>query len=351
MSGSPVRVAAYMLLIAASPIHSQPSSSKSVAVLPPARLTSYTKDPAAKKKVQTSVDDFVLWVDDTKWRQNATEPEGGLTFANVTKGGFLVKAIVEDTGAPLSRLRELALTNFKKKGEKVKVVSEEKRIVNGRPVLALQVVATVSGLPVKYFGYYYGGSSGSIQLIGMMLGAAITNDNLEELTKFLNGLEVSDEDLPATGILYSGLVSVTRSISVKYDSEKWESDESHDGDDDVKFTFKPSSGDDDDKIGVAALGDRTEVPIDALPKFVLSNFRETDPKAKIVSKKRCRVNGTTVWFLKITMTSDDEAGTVYCYCYSGKAGTVQVYGIVATSLLHKYEKDLMEFLNGLLISE
>jgi hypothetical protein len=49
--------------------------------------------------------------------------------------------------------------------------------------------------------------------------------------------------------------------------------------------------------------------------------------------------------------SDAYRGIIFGYYYSGKAGTVQVYTVTETSLLPKYEKDFMDFLNGLLVSE
>ncbi len=345
------RVAVCVLVLAVAPAHSQQAPDNSAALAASSRLPSYTKDPTAKKRIETSVGDFALWVDEAKWKQDKAESDGVLEFSNVSRGGVGVKVIVEDTGVPLGRLRDLVLANFRSAAEKIKVTFEEKRIVNGRRVLALQVAATVKGLPAKYWGYYYGGSSGTIQVMGWMIGTAARNEDIEELTRFLNGLEISDEDLPATGILFPGLLSLNASTTIKYDAKKWEQDETNDDSHNARFTFKPASGDDDDKVGVIVLADRTELPDNALPKFVLSNFRDSDPKAKIVYKKRSRINGARLWYLKITMVAEDETGIVFSYCLTGKAGTVQVYGIVETKLLPKYEKDLMEFLNGLLVSD
>jgi hypothetical protein len=332
-------------------VHSEGASRRSSDLAPSSRLPSYVKDPAAKKRVETSVGDFAFWVDEAKWKQHKPQSDGVLEFSHVSKGGLGVKVIAEDTSVPMSRLRDLVIANFRRAAEKVKVTFEDKRTVNGRHVLALQVSATIKGIPAKYWGYYYGGSSGTIQAIGWMVGTAITNDNVEELTTFLNGIEISDEDLSPTGVLFPGLLSLNSSISIMYDPQKWKQDHSSDDTDDGRFTFKPSSGEDDDEIGVLVLADRTELPDDALPKFVLSNFRDSDPNARIIQKKRRRMNGAKLWFLKITVTVDKETATIFSYCYSGKAGTIQVHGIVEASLLHKYEKDLMEFLNGLLVSE
>jgi len=352
------RLSAAILLLTGPWAYSQQAPKQPTDAAFSTQLRSYTKSPSAKKRIEASVGDFALWVDETKWTQDKVDTAGVLEFSNVNKGGLGVRIITEDNGVPLDRLREFVLANFKRASNKAKITLEEKRLVNGRQVLALQIAATVKGIPVAYFGYYYGGSSGTIQVIGFMIGAAISPDSIEDLTQFLNGLEISDEDLPPTGILFPGLLRFNSAITIKYDPEKWELQE--DATDPGRFTIKSSSGDDDDGAGVVMM-DRTVLPIDLLPRFVLANLQTVDAKAKVMSKNIRRVNGAKGWFLKIAFEGDDSGPgkpvgakirwIVFCYCYSGKVGTVQIQMVAKASSLPKHEKDLMEFLNGLLVSE
>lgn len=337
------RIAAAILLLTAPLAHSQQAPTKLTGVAPSSQLRSYTKSPSAKKRIETSVGDFALWVDEAKWKQDKSDTAGVLEFSNLN-GGVIVKVIAEDTGIATEGLRELVLTNARNAAPNAKITFEENRIVNGRQVLALQMAATVKGIPVKYFGYYHGGTSGTVQVIGVLVGSAFSDNNIEGVTEFLNGLEISDEDLPPTGILYPGLLRFNSKISVKYDPNKWDQQEvGPDDPEDLHFA------DDDAKAEIVA--ENISIPMDAFPKFVLSNAQDVDQHAKLISKKICRVNGVKVWFLKLTYQENTTPTIAFAYCYSGKAGTVQVVMSVEKSLLSKYEKDFMEFLNGLLVSE
>jgi hypothetical protein len=308
-------------------------------------LRSFTKSSSATKRVEALAGHFAVWVDESKWKQDKVDTAGVLEFSSVNIVGMGVKVIAEDTGVPTDRLRELVLANMKNAAPDAKIKFEEKRIVNGQPVLALKIAETLKGIPVTCFGYYYSGSSSTIQVMGYMIGSA-TRD-IEELTDFLNGLEISDEHLPSTGMVSSGLLRFN-SITVKFDPAKWEWEET---DDPGKFTFTNSNSGSDD-VGAMVLVERaSSITIDALAKFAVSEFQNLDPKARIIYRKKCRVNGAKVWYLKIAAEVDKTPVMIFGYCYAGKAGTAQVYTIAKKSELPEYEKDCMEFLNGLVISE
>jgi len=332
------RIAAAVLLLTAQLAHSQPKS----------QLRPYTKSLSATTRIETSVDEFVLWVDKTKWIQYKTGTDGVLEFSNLKSGNIGIKVIPESVS--VANLRDAVLTNFKNTAPNAKITVEQQRIVNGRQILALQIVATIGGLPVKYLVYCHTGSSGTIQVVGWMVGSAI-RDNSEDITEFLNGLEIADDDA-------SGILKVNSAVTVMYDPKKWKEQDCDHPESDVptssySCTFKPSSGDDDEKVGVVVVTSRMVLPVDYWSKQLLSSLGEVadDAKSKILLKKTLRINGVKVSLVKLTLSGDGESYTVFCYFYSGKAGCVMAMSLVEVSLLSKYEKDLMDFLNGLLISE
>jgi hypothetical protein len=354
------RIATALFLMWVQTAHSQHNQQQPLRISSSNKY-SYTRSPSATQRIETSVDDFVLWVDEKKWRQKevATDPlaaspppVGVLEFINIKTGGLVVKVITENQGIPVYVLRERVLANAKQVDAKAKIISTEQRIVNGRQVLALQMAVTPHGLPTQVLGYYYGGSAGTIQVTGVMIGSAIDSDSVEELTEFLNGLEISDEELPSTGILFPGLFRFNSAITIRYDPKKWKLETTPpEMVDDATLVFKSSSGDDGD-VGIVVAVNRVELPMDTMHKLFLFGLHKTSTKVRIISNKTISINGFGVRFCKTTFTTEDNTpGIMLSYEYSGKAGSVTVYGGAATRVFPKYEKDVMDFLNGLLISE
>jgi hypothetical protein len=306
------------------------------------QLGPYTKSPSATKRIQTSVGDFGLWVDEAKWKQdqdNVNTP-GELHFSNVNGEAWAI-VITDRFGVPNDGLREVALINAKRVDPNARITFEENRIVNGRQVLALQMAFTTKGVPLRYVGYYHGGTSGSIQVIAFTREPALTY-NIEDLTEFLNGLEFSDQDLPAAA--NSGLVSFNSKMSVKYDPKKWKPLPSNEP---GTFTFIYSMGD----ACAIVIAEPVIIPPDELTKIALSNAQSEDPNAKVVFKERRTVNGQDVWFMKMESEVSKVPLTFLGYYLSNDAGTVQLVTFSNRTMIGKYEKDFMEFLNGLSGSE
>ena len=123
-------------------------------------------------------------------------------------------------GAPTPVLRDRFVNIYPNS----RITFEEKRTVNGRQVLATEMSITKEGARYRFFGYYHGGSSGGIAVIGYT-AEALFSKNIREVTEFLNGLEMSDHELPASAnrdVLPSpGLLLVNSRVSIKYGPKKW----------------------------------------------------------------------------------------------------------------------------------
>lgn len=63
------------------------------------------------------------------------------------------------------------------------------RTVNGKTVMVLVIEGSVKGIPITYYGYYYGDKDGAIQVVGST-GQGLFAKYEAEFTKFLNGLEI-----------------------------------------------------------------------------------------------------------------------------------------------------------------
>jgi S1-C subfamily serine protease len=149
------------------------------------------KSPSATKKIKAQAEEFSVWIDPKIWTvkpsSDPSKPER-VYFEHQSKGLFAFMIAEALTVTPAD-LEKFVLQDFKNKASNVSVVARETRVVNGKKVLALTVDATVDGVAVRYLGYYYTGSAGTVQLLSWA-SKSIFDSNLTRLENFLNGLEV-----------------------------------------------------------------------------------------------------------------------------------------------------------------
>ena len=189
----------------------------------------HVKRPSATKRIQTPFGKFVVWVDELKWKPAKADEPGVLVFDETSGAGYS-KIITERIGIPTDSLKAIVLANMRTVDSNAKITLEETRMVNGKKVLVLQYDATYQQVPFRFYGYFHGGSSGTIQVI-TWTSLSLFDSNIARLTDFLDGLEIMDEDLPAssqpslapnTSVPSSdGLLDFNAGkMSVKYDPKK-----------------------------------------------------------------------------------------------------------------------------------
>lgn len=149
------------------------------------------------KKVDSSTavfkpkgDKFQVWYDPSKWHMKKAADSDKPTFEH-KDGDVYAMVLAERFSMSLEALRDLAINNAQNVAPDTKVTYEEERLVNGRKVLCLKIDGTIAGVQFTYYGYYYAGKGGIIQLI------TYTSQNLideyqGEMTNFLNGLIIND---------------------------------------------------------------------------------------------------------------------------------------------------------------
>ena len=131
---------------------------------------------------------FGIWYDDSKWIMEPKSEHGTAEF-KLKRGDAYVIVLIEELNVPLATLREVALENAKAAAPDVKVIFEETRTVNKKDVLCMKFEGTVKGISLTYYGYYYGGKQGSIQLL-TFTGRDLFQKYEKDMTDFLNGLEI-----------------------------------------------------------------------------------------------------------------------------------------------------------------
>jgi len=301
----------------------------------------YTRTAAATKQMKAPFGDFAIWYDPAKWQVKKSDSAGELRFESANGEGY-AKVFTEEKGVPTELLTKVALTNARQADPNAKLTAQEYRKVNGREVLMLQMEATIHEDPVHFYGYYYGGFSGTIQVVTMTRQSDFAK-NVADLTDFLNGLVISDEPLmdPPSDASSKGPVVVPLNdgkASIQYDGKKWRQA----SDDNGNFGFALLRRD-----GYAIIiSEPTAVSLDTLPDLALKNAKAADPDARMISREKRSVNGVDVWFVKLEATAKGVPFSYCDYLYSGKAGTIQLFTFTEQDLIGVNEPDFLEFLNS-----
>jgi hypothetical protein len=123
-----------------------------------------------------------------RWKETRSAEQGQHSFQHANGAGFAV-VVAEPIEIPSDQLRERALANMRRTASEVQVVDEQVRHVNGTNVLALLADVTINGVPYTYFCYYYGGPSGTVQLV-TYTDRAKYEEYRPQFEEFLNGFRV-----------------------------------------------------------------------------------------------------------------------------------------------------------------
>jgi hypothetical protein len=296
----------------------------------------FEKSATATLKITAPHGQFAVWIDPRRWRQTKGD-EGKISLEATNGKGY---ALVISDAIPISKgsLRAMALHNAQGLDSNARIVAEETRTVNNREVLCLQMEASYTSIPFTYYGYYYGGSSGNIQLV-----AYTSRDQFatmkSEFTDLLNGLEISDDPIPDAPQFETISLNEGK-IKVVYDTTKWSAPQKDKG---GKITLANVKG----NGWALIIPDTVSIPLDSFPEFALNNAKGVDPEAKIILREKKTISGQEVWCLKISAAVSTLPFVYYGYYYSGAAGTVQVLTYTTQTNFSDVEKDFSELLNGL----
>lgn len=148
----------------------------------------YTRSAAATRTVDILAGSTRLSYDPARWTQEAGTDRTRMTFQHADGDGYAL-VIRERLQMSLDALKEIALTNAIQAAPDAKIVFEEPRMVNGTKVLCLIIEGTTSGIAFTYYGYYYSGKSGIVQIV-TYTGQNLFEEYKPDFENFLNGFEV-----------------------------------------------------------------------------------------------------------------------------------------------------------------
>jgi hypothetical protein len=201
-----VRIAAVALLIpfaatparADDPVRATTEDGRRVLLYPDGRWKYASPSPAARggkvhargsaatERIELLRGGMALFIDPGKWRQTPSDDPTKIGFRHASGEAFGM-VVAERLAIPLPRLKEIAVRNAREAAPDIKVTMEEPRRVNDVDVLAMQMEGHIQGIPFTYFGYYFSGPQGSVQLL-TYTGSNLFSEYRPEFEDFLNGL-------------------------------------------------------------------------------------------------------------------------------------------------------------------
>jgi hypothetical protein len=150
----------------------------------------HNKPLSAKTPYKPFAGNFEIWMDENKWAPfNQTGQGPGMVLSKLKLGDAYAMIISEEIGMSNTTIKELAIENAKKAGPDFKLISEENRTVNGRDVVSLKFAVTVKGISLAYYGYYYGGKEGTIQVL-CYTGENLFDKYQKDMTELMDGLTI-----------------------------------------------------------------------------------------------------------------------------------------------------------------
>lgn len=150
----------------------------------------YTKPITSTRVFKSKKGFYEIWFDPMKWKTEGLQhSDAEFNIAHVSGDAYAI-AIAERITMSLEALRESALENARKAAPDAQIVAERDITVNGIPVKNLQIEGTIENIPFTYFGYYWAGKAGTLQVIAFT-GQNLFDEFMPEFRELLNGLIVT----------------------------------------------------------------------------------------------------------------------------------------------------------------
>jgi hypothetical protein len=130
---------------------------------------------------------YGVWLDLTRWRVVEPKQNQAAEYEFTHTGGQAGAIVIPDANrvSPES-WKQIVINNARGAAPDAKITREERKTVNGAPVLMLQWEGTGAMGPFIHYGYYYSGPRGAVQIVTYTF-AATFEQHRAELTAFLDG--------------------------------------------------------------------------------------------------------------------------------------------------------------------
>ena len=130
-----------------------------------------------------------LRYDPARWRQTASD-NGGQSALEHSSGDGHALIVAERIAVPPGSVEDIALANAQSLDPKAKIAFRQQRRINGVNFKFLKIEAEVNAVPMVYWGCFYGGEYGTVQVVTYTAKARLPEYE-KDFTDFFNGLTVS----------------------------------------------------------------------------------------------------------------------------------------------------------------
>ena len=130
-----------------------------------------------------------LKYDPDRWKLTASHNERAFDLSH-SSGDAHALVIAEPVAVPPDVISDIALANAQSADPNAKVIFRDKRRINGAAVYFLKIEANVDTVPMVYWGYFYAGENGTVQVV-MSTTKTLLPQYQKDFLDFLNGFTVS----------------------------------------------------------------------------------------------------------------------------------------------------------------
>ncbi len=147
-------------------------------------------DKAGKTYQQSMAFNYVVWFDSNLW----TAPDYNLNamaelqFATYNDEAWGM-VIAERGNFTLDDLKEAVLNNARRVANNVQLVKNEKKIINGKEMLQIQVEAEISGIGFVYYGNLYAAQDYAVQFLSYTSKSLFANYK-NQMDELISGIEL-----------------------------------------------------------------------------------------------------------------------------------------------------------------
>ena len=140
-----------------------------------------------RTRLELNAGTMAIDFDQAKWKDGKVED--GRYSLNHTSGSAFAFVIAEPVVVDLDSLPGIALSHAQASDPSAKIVLREKRVVNGIEVWCLKMEFKTNAIPFEYYGYYFGGKAGTVQIV-TCARKGLAREYESDFQEFLNGFRL-----------------------------------------------------------------------------------------------------------------------------------------------------------------
>jgi len=140
-------------------------------------------------RLELNAGKMAIAFDPSKWKDGKST--NGRYSLDHASGAAFAFVIAEPLVVKLDSLPDIALSHARAEDPAAKIELREKRVVNGVEVWCLKIMFTAKTVPFTYYGYYFSGAAGTVQIV-TCARQNLTDEYQHDFEEFLDGFRLSE---------------------------------------------------------------------------------------------------------------------------------------------------------------